>query len=99
MNFIAEVKQYAAFLGDEIFVHFYCTAMVPETYDIIKLDHVVDIVKPILQLSQLPAQLKAGVETTFKMSFRNPLDETLTECEVTVDGTIFLRRKEFKNLR
>ncbi|RXG55143.1 Protein-glutamine gamma-glutamyltransferase K [Armadillidium vulgare] len=43
-----------------------------------------------------PESIERGEECRLDFSFENPLDETLTECQLSIEGPGLLRPKEIK---
>lgn len=92
--------QFKEHLYDEMMIRIQTTTSVHVTKQLIIQDHVINIDFPKVKFSDLPeSAIKSNKEFTFGVTFENPLEDPLTECELYLDGTIIRHRMEFKDIK
>lgn len=85
-------------VGDDTMLRFIGTLAVNSTGQIVLCDDIVALENPTLDLNT-PDTVSVGKEMLFTVSFENPLDEALTECEMYVDGSIIEKRMYIKDIK
>ncbi|RXG54888.1 Hemocyte protein-glutamine gamma-glutamyltransferase [Armadillidium vulgare] len=88
-------EEYWKHLQEHCMINMYAICRVEETGQtwIDEDDFLVE--KPKLNITA-PESIERGKECRLDFSFENPLDETLTECQLSIDGPGLLRPKEIK---
>ena len=85
-------SHYAQYVNDDVMMKMVATAMVDSTDQIAIKDVIVNLGKPTLRMDNLPDMFIAMSLNEFFVSFRNPLDKELTNCEMYIDGSIIQDR-------
>lgn len=98
-TFTVHASQYLSYLEDETMIKFVATSSVEETAQIVCVEELINIAKPQLKITGLPEQLLAGVTQEFVISLTNPLETSLTDCEIYIDGSIIPTRIYVKGIR
>lgn len=98
-SLVVSAVQYMPYLTDDTVIKFAATATVPTTTQVARAEELIYIVKPKLTLSRVPDELVSNVTYGIAVSFNNPMDCFLTDCEMVVDGTIIRDTIFIKDIR
>jgi len=79
-------------VNEETLFRIAATASVDVTKQLVVANHVINIEKPDLLVKVLSSKVKVGSEFQFEVSFVNPLNKNLTECELKYDGNVIDNR-------
>ena len=85
-------------LRDDISMKFVAMVKVIETGKFARSSEIMNIRKPLLKIEDPPSRITGGQEANLAVTFENPLDITLTELELYMDGTIIPDRIYWRNL-
>jgi len=86
-------REYWRRLVEQCLIKMYAICRVKETHQTWSEEDDFQIIKPSIDI-KVPASLKRGEEAEVEFSFKNPLDEALTGCHLSVDGSGLLRPRE-----
>lgn len=86
------VSHYAQYVSDDAMIRMVAAATVTSTGQIAIKEVVANLGKPTLKMEDLPDNFTVWKESEFYVSFTNPLDKKLTNCEMYIDGSIIKDR-------
>ncbi|KAB7506349.1 Hemocyte protein-glutamine gamma-glutamyltransferase [Armadillidium nasatum] len=88
-----DYDEYWKHLQEHCMIKIYAICRVQETGQTWTDEDDFQVEKPKLNITA-PESIERGEECSLDFSFENPLDETLTECQLSIDGSGLLRPKE-----